>query len=353
MIEGEGTEPINALRSAHPMISNRGDPFVIAEMACAHDGSIEKAERIIDASVSAGADAVQLQIFRADHTVTPQHKLYPTLRRIEFSDQEWIGLSERVLEKGVPLFVCTYDKESVKLIPAIGASGVKINAADLSNPPVLEMVARTTLPIFLGTGASTFLEIEEALEYLLKEQAGPITLMHGVQQFPTPFEAENIDRVRLLKKVFSDRAIGFAGHTEGSSETAMWMEYLALGAGAKVIEKHITWDRSEKGIDHEAALEPKAFSEFVSNLRRASSALGEASVGKLSDSDLAYRKFQRKSIVAAKAIPQGKPLERDDVVFLRNQEVGVSPILLERLLGQRTKRSIQAFENLSFEDLLE
>ena len=58
-------------------------PYIIAEMACAHDGEFEKAKRLIDASKAAGADATQLQFFSADHVVTPHHHVHEILKKIE------------------------------------------------------------------------------------------------------------------------------------------------------------------------------------------------------------------------------------------------------------------------------
>src|ERR1051326_8881381 len=90
-------------------------PYIIAEMACAHDGSLPKAKKLVDAAVEAGADAVQLQFFVADETVTPKHEVYRVLKRIEFSPAQWTEIFHYAHSKKIDVFVCTYDVQSVKL----------------------------------------------------------------------------------------------------------------------------------------------------------------------------------------------------------------------------------------------
>jgi sialic acid synthase SpsE len=91
----------------------------------------------------------------------------------------------------------------------------------------------------------------------------------------------------------------------------------------------------------------------VPKLRSGAKALGQASVGKLTESDLAYRKFQRKSIVSGREISKGERLEREDLLFLRGEGVGVSPMRVEEFIGRKVNRPLEAFEPLSFEDLEE
>ncbi|MFK7905178.1 MAG: N-acetylneuraminate synthase family protein, partial [Chitinophagales bacterium] len=165
-------------------IGGNNRPYIIAEMACAHDGSFEKVKQLIDASVAANADAVQLQFFDTDSVVTPHHDVYGILKNIQFNAEEWTELFEYGKSQGIDVFVCTYDVPSVELAIKLKADGIKLNSSDLNNPDVLVEVAKTGIPFTLGAGASTLEEISNGLRLAVENGAKGVILMHGVQNFP-------------------------------------------------------------------------------------------------------------------------------------------------------------------------
>lgn len=325
-------------------------PYIIAEMACAHDGEFDKAKALIDSAVDAEADAVQLQFFVSGETVTPHHEAYDILQQIEFSAEQWGLLFAYAEQKGIHVFVCTYDVPSVELAVKLGAHGIKLNSADLSNPEVVTAVSKSGIPFTLGTGASTFEEIKRGLNLAQEAGAQEVVLMHGVQNFPTATEDLNIAKIDLLRTEFGV-PVGYADHTAGDDPFGKIVDLVAIGLGANVLEKHITIDRSEKGIDYQAALEPEEFKLYVANMKRAYVAFGSREIKPFTESDLKYRKFQKKSVVAARDLAAGEALTRNDVSFIRNTNPGVPPVEFPTLEGKRTKRPIKAFENIVVEDV--
>lgn len=326
-------------------------PYIIAEMACAHDGDFEKAKKLIDASVEAKADAVQLQFFVSDETVTPHHEAFPILKRIEFTEGQWTELFEYGASKGIDMFVCTYDVPSVKLAGKLGAKGIKLNSADLANPEVIIEVARLGVPFTLGTGASTFDEIKRGLATAADNGGKDIILMQGVQNFPTQPEDLNIAKIDLLRDEFGI-PVGYADHIAGDDPFGKMVDMIAIGLGANVLEKHITFDRSEKGIDYQAALEPEEFKTYVSNMHKAFTALGSREILPFTASDKKYRKFQKKGVVASRDIAEGETIGRQEVAFIRNIEPGVAPIDFDdKISGKKAKRNIKKHENILAEDV--
>jgi sialic acid synthase SpsE len=229
--------------------------------------------------------------------------------------------------------------------------GIKLNSSDLSNPEVLLAVAKSKIPFTLGTGASTMEEINSGLIFCCDNGAENIVLMHGVQNFPTKNKDLNISRVGLLKKVFSKYKIGYADHTEGGDSFGLVIDLVALGNGAEVFEKHITIDRSKKGVDYQAALEPEEFIVYCNNLRKAAEAFGNGELKKLSESDLKYRKFQKKSIVAKINISKGTILKRKHIYFVRNVEPGIPPIDIDAFIGKKIKKDISKYDNIKYSDI--
>lgn len=332
-------------------IGNGQMPYIIAEMACAHNGDFDQAMELTKISAEAGADAVQLQFFIPEHTVTPHHEVYDVLERIAIDKAGWKKVFDYGVSLGLDVWVCTYDEPSVAWAAEFGAVGIKLNSADLSNPDVLRAVGKTGIPFSLGTGASTPMEIHRGLETAQEAGATKAVLMHGVQNFPTAIDNLNVNRVSLLQRIFEEMPVGYADHTDGEEPFGKVVDLLAVGMGAAVLEKHITLSRAEKGIDYQAALEPAEFKDYVQRIRTAYSALGKAELKELTADDLRYRKFQKKSIVAARAMQAGETLTRSDVRFLRNAVPGVAPIEWPDMEGKNLRRAVDAFENIAASDL--
>lgn len=334
----------------HQIIGEGYPPYIIAEMACAHDGDFEKAKKLVDASAEAGAQATQFQIFDMEHVVTPKNNIYDTLANITFTKEQWKELEERARKKGLDVFVCTYDVPSVELAKYLKADGIKLNSADLSNPDVIKAVSESDIPFTLGTGASTLEEIYTGLQHCASHGANKIVLMHGVQNFPTQIEDLNISRLSLLKDVFG-LPVGYQDHVDGDDPFGKIVDLIAIGQGAQVLEKHITIDRSEKGLDYQAALEPKEFKAYCEVMRKAFQAYGNKQPKPFTASELKYRKFQKKSIVAIRDLKVGEVISREDVHFSRNNEPGIPPNLYFEMEGKTVIKPIAAFDNIDLKDL--
>jgi N,N'-diacetyllegionaminate synthase len=318
-------------------ISARQAPYLIAEMACAHDGDLQKAKALVDSAAQAGADAVQLQVFSVENQVIPSHSLHPLLVKLEFSAQAWTEIFAYAHSQNMAVFCFAYDIPSLQLALKLGIDGIKLSSADLSNPEMLQAAARSGLPITLGTGASTLDEIGEALGVIRAVGGEKVVLMHGVQNFPTALPDANLRHIQLLQRVF-EMPIGYQDHTDAALEISKVMDLVALGMGVCMLEKHITLDRAEKGTDYQAALEPAEFKAWVATMRLAAQALGSAEIRPFNESDINYRKFQKKSIVAARALRQGETLTRDMVAFLRTGQPGLPPREWARLQGKPLAR---------------
>jgi sialic acid synthase SpsE len=333
----------NTIGSGYP-------PYIIAEMACAHNGDFESVKKLIDESHAAGANATQLQIFDIEEVVTPTNDLKPVLEKVAFSKAEWTELFNYGRKKGIDVMICTYDLPSVKLAIELGADAIKLNSADLSNPEVVEAVASSGIPFTLGTGASTLEEIATGLELAAEKGASEVVLMHGVQNFPTRVEDLHISRIQLLQDTF-DIPVGYHDHVEGEDPFGKVVDLIAIGMGANVIEKHITLNRKEKGLDYQAALEPHEFKSFVDLVKLGYTAYGSKTPRPFSESELKYRKFQKKSIVAAEDIKQGEIINREKVLFSRNNTPGMAPVYFNDIDGKAANKDIKAFDNIQLTDL--
>lgn len=323
---------------------------IIAEMACSHEGDPKLARKIIDGAGTAGADAIQFQIWDLKEMVVPHHPDYQMLTRIELSRDAWRDLAGYVRTRypAMQIIACVYERSSVDFAEKIAVDAYKIHSADLSNPVLINYVAQTGKRIDLSVGASTTGEIQLALEWIPRSETW---LMYGYQGFPTPTDAINLNYMMKLKQLF-ELPVGYQDHSDASLPAAFWLPAAALGMGVDVLEKHITHDRSYKGIDHEAALNPDEFRSFVEMVREIEAARGHSTPRAFSPEEVKYRKYSKKSLVASRDLAEGHTIAPEDLLFMRADSLGLPPDQTERLVNRKIRRPIAAYHLVTEDDLI-
>ncbi len=325
---------------------------IIAEMACSHEGRPDLARMIIDGAGQAGADAIQFQVWVLREMMVPHHPDFERVSRIEMSRPQWTELAAYVHERypQMQIIACVYERSSVDFCESLGVGAYKLHAADLSNPYLVRYVASTGRRIDLSVGASTIDEISTAIDWIRSTSNSEIWLMYGLQNFPTPTDAIRLRYMIQLKDLFG-LPLGYQDHSDGSSEAAFWLPAAAVGMGADILEKHITHDRSFRGVDHEAALNPDEFARFVGMVRTIEGAMGSIGPRPFSPDEVKYRKYSKKSLVASRDLPEGTVLSEDDLTFMKAETLGLPPDQEVRLLGKTVRHPIARYHLVTEEDL--
>jgi N,N'-diacetyllegionaminate synthase len=234
----------------------------------------------------------------------------------------WEGLAAYASELGIRLQLDIFGATSLRLAERLGVGAVKLHGTDINNLALLAAVAGSTVPrVLLGAGGSHAGELEEALRVLAGKA---VVVLLGFQGYPTPDDTNQIARVRLLAERFGPAGrnvtVGFADHAAPEGPLRYALAASAVGAGAAVIEKHLTLGRGMKLEDHESALNPDEFAEFVSMVRGCAAAMGTAADGDdfgMSEVEKGYRVKIRRHVVAARDLPKGATLTPADVVLKR------------------------------------
>ena len=205
--------------------------YIIAEMACSHDGSLDNAKSIIDAAASAGADAIQLQIWEHQNLVVPTHKDLAILKSVELTKFEWRELVNytRRVSPNLDIIACVYDNYAADFAVELNMDAYKIHTADLSNFELLRKISSFGRRIDLSVGSSTYDEIAAALDFINKSSPVEIWLMYGKQLFPTDPTDADINQAVNLGRAFN-LTVGYQDHTNADSEEALLIPILALGA---------------------------------------------------------------------------------------------------------------------------
>ena len=124
--------------------------FIIAEMANSHEGELSVAKKITENAAKAGADAVKFQKFTADELTEPTHEYYSLYKRLEMTNKEWNELINFAKKKNLKVFVDVFGVSSLKSISKFNIDGFKIHSTDLSNPKLLQFLAKTRKAILLS-----------------------------------------------------------------------------------------------------------------------------------------------------------------------------------------------------------
>lgn len=333
------------------MLSQKGKTLVIAEMACAHEGEVDMALALVDATKQVGADIIQLQIFRVKRSFSPLIPNYNTLSKLELSQADWGKVFKRCLDNGLRIWATVFDVESLQFAMNQGVDGLKIHSGDISNYRLLSRVAKTNKTVSLGVGGCSLEEIRMGVHYLRTKGAQQVILMHGYQNFPTKPRDIHIRFINILSQLFNC-PVGYMDHTDADSPAAFYLPLLAIGAGAELIEKHITLDRSRRGTDHESALNPDEFKHFVRMIRQADEAMGSTTLAPMSRGELIYRNKTHKMIVAARNIAPGEVIKKDMLMFMRSTPGGLSPADINLIVGKIVNNHLPRYTNVTL-DLVE
>lgn len=321
------------------------EPFIIAELAQGYEGKPSQAFALLEAAARAGADAAKFQLVYAEELATPAYQHFALFKKLEMPDDAWRDLAARAREASMAFEVDVFGRRSLALAEAIGAQAVKVHSTDMGNPGLLAAIAESSIAeVLLSTGGCTPPEIHSALEMLA---AKSVVLLLGFQGYPTPTAANRILRLREYAVRYPGMRLGFADHAAPEDALSIVLAAAALGAGATVIEKHLTLDRTLKLEDYESALNPDEFAAFVRHMRECSQALGpSAGAGELHASEMDYRNKTRKHVVATRALAAGTVVRATDLALKRT---GSAAFIDEaaRVVGRRLTRAVGADEAIA------
>ncbi len=317
---------------------------IIAEISQGFEGNYEQSKLLIKAAAKAGADAVKFQLVYADELATADYQYYGLFKGLEMEDEKWKSLKKYAYSLGIELIVDVFGEKSLALAVNIGIDTVKVHGTDVTNLGLLEAISSSSIKkVILGIGGAYWSEIEKALEVLKSNQ---LVLLCGFQGYSTKTEENHINRMNIIrekaKDIHANFQMGFADHPE-EEIFASTVCLVAIGAGAEIIEKHLTLGKVMEMEDFESALNPDEFQAFTKQLKAGQQAMGnfidEEDFG-MSESEKTYRKNVRRDVVAKKEITQGETLNTQNISLKRTAKTNTIKHL-ELVLGKKAKKLIR------------
>lgn len=336
-----------------------GQPaYFIAEIGANFDGSLETAKKYALEAKKIGADCAKIQTFSAKKIVSREgfasmklkgvhgswnRPVDEVFHEVEFPHKWHKEFFDYCWKIGITPSTAPYDKEAVDLVDKLGIEFYKIGSGEITWLEEIDYIARKGKPVVLATGAATLSEVEEAVRTVEATGNKNLALLQCITNYPSKISSANINVLKTYKNAF-DCIVGYSDHTPGDVVTLG-----AVALGAKVIEKHVTFDRNNKGPDHPHSLTFEEFEAMIRRTRELESAMG-SSIKRVVEEESETYIVQRRGLYTKRSIKKSEVIKKSDIVELRPQ-LGIFPKYKNVVARKRAARALKANFPIHWDDL--
>ena len=330
------------------IIGEKRHPFIIAEMSGNHNGSIQRAFKIIDAAIASGANAIKLQTYTADKiTIDRKGGLFDIrdksslwngrnlfeLYKGAYTPWEWHQeLYNYANDKGIQIFSSVFDETGIEFLEKLNVQVYKIASFENNHYPLLKKIAQTKKPVIMSTGLSNISNLEKSVNTLRENGCKDLILLKCTSTYPSSPKNSNLKTIPIIKKIFGCQ-VGLSDHTLG-----IGVPIAAISFGASVIEKHFTLSRSDGGVDSAFSLEPDELKLLVQESKRAHDSLGKVFIG-ITEEEKKSLRFKR-SIYIISDVKKGEQFTKKNIGIIRPGD-GLETSFYEMVLGRKSKENIK------------
>ena len=338
-------------------------PYFIADIGANHDGSIERAFKLIELAKEAGADAAKFQNFQANkivsdlgfkqlggqlsHQANWKKSVYEVYQDASVAFEWTEKLKKKCNEVGIEYFTSPYDFESVDYVDPF-VNLYKIGSGDISWLEIIEYIAKKNKPVLLATGASSFNDVERAMN-LLTSITNDIVLMQCNTNYTgqkSNFNYINLNVFNTYKNAYPKTLLGLSDHTTGHATVLGALVY-----GARVFEKHFTDDNNRDGPDHKFAMNVNTWREMVDRSLELFSSLGDG-IKRIEENESQTVIVQRRSLRVNRDMFNGEVLTEKDLVALRPiPEDGIPPYMIKDVIGKKIVNDLKQGQHITLNDL--
>lgn len=312
-------------------------PYIIAEIGANHNGNFKKACTLIGSAKKAGCDAVKFQSWDENLNCLSYYKknkkdLNDYLKyKLTFNQlKDLRNLSKKIkIDFGITPFTNRQFKEAVKL----KCDFIKIASMDLNNYPFINEVSKNKTTLIVSTGFSNIKEIVKASKIIKKNKKKNIIFLHCLGLYPPKNENFiNLQNMKLIQKL--------TGFNTGFSDHTIWIEtpLAAAALGARVIEKHFTYDKKAPGWDHSVSADFNEMKNLVYSSKRIYKLIGSQN-RQLSVDEIKKSKIMRRSITIKREIKKNSKITIYDL-DLQRPGTGMPPELLTKVLNKKVKKNL-------------
>ncbi len=322
-------------------------PFIVAELSGNHNQSLDRALTLVELAKHAGVNAVKLQTYTPDTITLPiqtgeflirdQNSLWKNRSLYDLYAEahlpwEWHKpIIERCKELDLIVFSTPFDESAIDFLEAFDPPCYKIASPEIVDLPLIRKAASTGKPLIISTGASTLIEIGDAVIAARESGCQHLLLLKCTAAYPADPKDANLLTIPHLAQCF-DTPVGLSDHSLG-----LGVAIASIALGACFIEKHFTDNRNNGGVDSAFSLEPQEFQQLVIESKRAWKSLGKVNYA-LSNSEKVSHSH-RPSLYFVESLPKGTVIESHHLRSVRPGK-GLSPHVADQLIGLRLVKDV-------------
>lgn len=322
------------------LIGRDYSPFVIAEIGINHEGSFEKAKKMVEDAYKSGAECVKFQCHIIEDEMIPNNvipgnakeSIWKIMERCSLSEKEEIKLKKYVEKLGM-IYLCTpFSRAAADRLERMNVSAYKIGSGECNNYPLLEYVASFKKPIILSTGMNDLKSIGKSVN-ILEEAKIEYALLHCTSLYPTPYKKVRLNALLDIKKAFPNAILGLSDHSIGN-----YTCFAAIPFGASILEKHFTSNKKWEGPDISISIDPDELRELIMGSEAVHQALGGDKT--ILKDEKPTIDFAYACVVTIKDIKKGEYFTKDNIWVKRP---GTGEMKAEEycsVLGKKAKKNI-------------
>ena len=330
-------------------------PYLIAEIAQAHDGSLGILHSYIDAVAKTGVQAIKFQM----HIAEAESSIYEPFRvkfskeddtrfdywkRMEFSLEQWKEIKKHCDDVRLDFICSPFSNLAVDWLEEIGVHNYKIGSGEVNNLLLLEKICATGKPIIISSGMSSFDELDKTVDFL-KNKSVDFSILQCTTAYPTKPEQYGLNVINELKKRYNV-SVGFSDH---SAKVSTGIAAVALGA--EILEFHVVFHREIFGPDAIASLTIEETKQLVESVNDIQSAIDNPIDKNNNNQFNELKSIFEKSLAINKNLPKNHIITFDDLESKKPKGYGISATDFQKVIGKKINKEKLKWDFLTEEDI--
>ncbi len=332
-------------------IGKKYKPFIIPEIGINHEGSFQKAKKMIKDAHDAGAECVKFQCHIIEdemikNNIIPKNaneSIWEIMKRCSLNEDEEKKLKKYTEYLGMIYMSTPFSRDAANRLEEMNVSSYKIGSGECNNYPLVKHIASFGKPIILSTGMNDIQSISKTVKILEKSQVN-YALLHTTSMYPTPYEKVRLGALIDLKNNFPNAVIGLSDHSVGN-----YTSFGSIPLGASIIEKHFTSNKSWPGPDIPVSIDPKELKDLL---------FGSVAIHQSMGGNKTILKDEQPTIdFAYSCVVSISDIKKDEILTEKNiwiKRPGTGKIKAERydeIIGRKAKKNILKNIQLTWNDI--
>lgn len=351
-IESVGASALPTVTIAARQIGRQYPPLVIAEIGINHEGSFDKAIRMVDDAARAGCECVKFQAHVVEDEMIPndvvpgnaKESIWDIMKRCALSEEEDAALKARVESLGMIYLSTPFSRAAADRLNRLGVAAYKIGSGECNNYPLVEHIAKFGKPVLLSTGMNDLASVSVSVE-ILRRRSVPFALFHCTSMYPTPYEKVRLGAIPEMGETFPDAVLGLSDHSLGN-----YTCYASIPLGASIVEKHFTAEKWWPGPDIEISIDPNELHQLIEGVRAIHSALGGTKTVLPEEQptiDFAYA-----CVVTTRDVVAGEELTTENIWVKRPGTGEIKARHYSDILGRKIKQALPRDSQVKWSNLV-